>query len=509
MNSKLNLYALLAVAAITPGCATTEPVPETKPAPAPAPVAPPPAAPPAPATTPDEAFRAKKPEPLAGQGRFEAPVPKQLRLKNGLQVLIYENHAVPLVGAELLVKTGADGNPLDKAGLAELHAAMLEEGTKKRTATQIAEQLEDLAAVLSVGASLDATRVHLNALAETLPQALDLMADIATAPAFTQQDLDRVRKSYLTELAQRQAAPAFIASNTVARALYGEKHPWGQPAGGTEAVIAKLQPKDLSRFHDTYVVPANAVLTLSGDVKADAIEGLLEKSFGSWKGKAPKPLKLPAPPHTTREILVVDHPGSQSRVSVGKLMLTAADPDVVPMRTANYVLGGLFSSRLNLNLREDKAYSYGVFSGLSFNDRTGVFTSGGNIVAVHTPEAIAEMEKEFVRFSSGEVTPEELGAAKSAYVRSLPSQLETNDAVASSLGTLVLNGLPLDYYAKLPEQVASVSAADVARVAQKYVTPDQWPVVVVGPYGKDTQKLEALKLGAVKVVPPPGSAAKK
>jgi zinc protease len=509
MTSKLTLSAFLAAALLAPGCATTEPVPETKPTPpvAAAPVAPP--APPMPPTTPDAEFRAKKPDALASQGRFEAPVPKELKLKNGLQVLLYENHAVPLVGAELVIKTGADGNPIDKAGLAELHAAMLEEGTKHRSATQIAEQLENLAAVLSVNSTLDSTRIHLNALAETLPQALDLMADIAISPAFKQQDLDRVRKGYLTELAQRQAAPGFIASNTVARTLYGEKHPWGQPAGGTEAVISKLGPKDLSRFHDTYVVPPNAVLTVSGDIKLDELQGLLEKTFGNWKGKVPKKQKLPEPPKTVREILVVDHAGSQSRVSVGELMLTAADPDVVPMKTANYVLGGLFSSRLNMNLREDKAYSYGVFSGLSFNDRTGVFTSGGNIVAIHTPEAIVEMEKEYARFASGELTPEELNAAKSAYVRSLPSQLETNDAVASSLGTLALNGLPLDYYAKLPEQVNAVTAADIARVAKKYVTPEKWPVVVVGPYGQDKEKLEALKLGEVKVVQAPGSAPKK
>jgi len=315
-----------------------------------------------------------------------------------------------------------------------------------------------------------------------------------------------VKKSYLTELAQRMATPQFIALNTANRTLYGPNHPWGQPINGTPEAVTKLAPKDLSKWHDTYFVPGNAILSVSGDVKADALMPMLEKQFGSWKGKAPaKKAPALAPIKAERQINVVDHPGSQSVVIVAQRMLNATDPDVVPFKTANYILGGLFSSRLNLNLREDKAYSYGVRSGLQLNDKTGVFITQGNIIAVHTPEAITEMEKEYDRFATGEVTPEELTAAKSAYVRSLPSQLETNDSVATSMGTLVLDGLPLDYYAKLPEQVSAVNAADVARVAKKYVLPATWPVVVVGPMGGETDKLTALNLGPVAVVSPPGA----
>lgn len=208
-------------------------------------------------------------------------------------------------------------------------------------------------------------------------------------------------------------------------------------------------------------------------------------------------------------ISAVDHPGSQSRVIVLHRMLTATSPDVVPLKTANYILGGLFSSRLNLNLREDKAYSYGVFSRLSFNDRTGVFTASGNMVATHTADAVSEMEKEFARFSDGKVTPDELSSAKSAYIRSLPSLLETNGAVASSMGTLAVQGLPFDYYAKLPDQVSAVTEKDIARVAQTYIKPASWPVVVVGPMAEQKDKLTALNLGPVQVLPPPGTPAAK
>ena len=479
-----------------------------KPAPAPqAAAAAPDAGAPKYAQTPDAPFRAQKPAPLPGTPHFEAPVPVQKKLSNGLSVLINENHQVPLVVTELVVKTGVNGNPIKQPGLAEFTAALLDEGTKKRTAMEVAEQLENLAANLSVGAQQDSTRVHLNCLTETLPAALDIMADVSLHPSFKPADVARVKKAYLTELAQRQAIPAYIAQDTANRVLYGEQNPWGQPEGGTPEVVSKLTGKELAKFHATYFVPQNALLTVSGDVKPDEVVALLEKSFGHWKGKAPKekPAPLP-PPATARRIDVVDHPGSQSRVVVLHRMLTAKNPDVVPMKTANYILGGLFSSRLNLNLREDKAYSYGVFSRVSFNDRTGVFSASGNMVAQHTADAVSEMEKELTRFSDGKVSDEELGAAKSAYVRSLPSLLETNDAVASSFGTLAIQGLPLDYYAKLPAQVEAVSAQDVARVAQQYVKPASWPVVIVGPMADQKDKLTALNLGPVQVLPAPGSA---
>ncbi|MBS2031204.1 MAG: insulinase family protein [Deltaproteobacteria bacterium] len=502
MNRKITIGLVLGALV---GCASSKP--EQKPT-TPAPVAqtPPPAPPPP--STPDAEFRAKKPEPLAATPHFDAPVPVEKKLKNGLTVLITENHQVPLVVAELVVKTGTDGNPVSQPGLAEFTAAMMDEGTKKRSATELAEQLENLAAELAVNSAQDSTRVHLNCLTETLPQALDLMSDVALHPAFKQADVDRVKKSYLTELAQRMATPQFLALNATNRALYGPNHPWGQPVNGTPEAVGKLGPKDLSKWHDTYFVPGNAVLSISGDVKADALMPVLEKQFGAWKGKAPaKKAAALAAIKPQRHIEVVDHPGSQSVVVVAQRMLSANDPDVVPFKTANYILGGLFSSRLNLNLREDKAYSYGVRSTLQMNDKTGVFITQGNIIAVHTPEAITEMEKEYDRFATGEVTADELAAAKSAYTRSLPSQLETNDAVATSMGTLVLQGLPLDYYAKLPEKVAAVNAADVARVAKKYITPASWPVVVVGPYGSQTDKLTALNLGTVAVEPPPGTPA--
>jgi zinc protease len=462
-------------------------------------------------STPDEAFRATKPAPLAGELNFAAPVPVERKLKNGLVVLIYENHQIPLVVADLAIKSGVDANPLDKAGLAEFTAALLDEGTKKRSALELGEQLENLAAQLSANAGQDSTRLHLNCLSETLGEALDLLADVTTSPAFRAEDVERVRKAYLTDLAQRQASPRTMAMDAANRVIYGEKHPWGQPSGGTQASVQKLQPQDLAHFHSTYFVPQNAVLAVAGDVKTDELMALLERSFGAWKGKAPAPIKLPRLPEDSRRLIVVDHPGSQSRLLIADTMLSANDPDVVPMKAANLILGGLFSSRLNLNLREDKAFSYGIFSSLAFNARNGFFSAGGNVIAEHTAEAVAEMEKEFTRFVSSGVTPDELNSAKSAYLRSLPSMLETNDAVAMSLDTLVMHRLPLDYFAKLPALIESVNAQEIARVAKKYVKPASWPVVIVGPMGQAQEKLTALGLGPVVVQPvaEPAEATKK
>jgi zinc protease len=452
---------------------------------------------------PDAAFRAQAPAPLAQQPHFDPPVPIERKLKNGARVLIVENHAVPLVAIGVRFLHGVDADPKDKPGLAEFVADMVDEGTRTRPAQKLAEEIEDLAAHLGAGASLETASVNLNCLTETLPKALELLADVVQNPAFRPEDVERVRILKLTALEQKKANPGALAADQAARILYGDGHPWGQPAGGTPGSVASITAADLAGFHARWWVPNDAVISVAGDVKPNEIVRLLEEKFASWKAHRVPALRSPAfPKLTRREIVGLEKEGTtQAQVWVIGRLFKATDPDAVPMRVANLTLGGLFTSRLNMNLREKHGYSYGVNSSVSLMRRNGSFAARGGIVAKNTVEAVSEYESELRTFSNGQVSDAELAAAKEALIRGLPAALETNDSVSGAMGNLVSLGLPLDYYKTYADRVGKVSQADVKRVVTKWVTPARWPVVIVGPVAQSKEALEKLNLGPVSIAP--------
>jgi zinc protease len=322
-------------------------------------------------------------------------------------------------------------------------------------------------------------------------------------PAFRPEDVARVRVLKLTALEQKKANTGALAADQAARILYGPEHPWGQPSGGTPESIASITPADLAAFHARFWVPNEAVISVAGDVKADEVARLLQEKFGSWKPRPVSKMALPPLPKLARrEIVALEKPGTtQAQVWVVGHLFKATDPDAIPLRVANMTLGGLFTSRLNMNLREKHGYSYGVGSSLSLMRRTGSFSARGGIVAQNTVEAVAEYENELQRFSGGTVTPAELAAAKEALVRGLPANLETNDAVSSAMANLVSLGLPLDYYRTYAARVGRVSRADVKRVATRWIKPARWPVVIVGPVAQSKEALEKLNLGPVSIAP--------
>jgi zinc protease len=466
-----------------------------------------PAAEPAAPLMPDEAFRAAPPAPLASQPHFQAPKPTVRKLKNGARVLVVENHSVPLVAIDIRFLHGVDADPHQKPGLAGFVADMVDEGTQSRPAEKLAAEIEDLAAHISAGAGLETTTAHLNCLIETLPQALELFADIVQHPAFRKDDVERVRVLRLTSLAQKKSSVGALAGDEAARLLYGEMHPWGQPSGGTPQSVASITPEELAAFHRAWWVPNDAVISVSGDIKPDQIVRLLEEKFAGWKPHPVQKLHLPKlPPLGPRSIDALEKANAtQSQVLVLGRLFPAHLPDAIPLRVANLTLGGLFSSRLNMNLREKHGYSYGVSSSLSLMRSAGIFTASGSIIAKNTVEAVTEYEKELNTFADGTVSEAELAAAKEALSRSLPSALETNDAVSGAMANLVSLGLPLDYYQTLPAKVAKVSLAEVKRVVTRWIVPTTWPVLIVGPVGQTKEALQKLNLGPVRFVPAQGT----
>jgi zinc protease len=451
--------------------------------------------------TPDAPFRASKPAPAPGDPRFQAPVPEVARLRNGARLLVVENRAVPLVSIELLVRAGVDMEPAARGGLAGFTAAMLTEGTTRRQALEFAARVEDLAAHLSASADLESARLKVNCLTETLPEALDLLAEALLSPAFRPEDVERVRGIRLTALEQKKASPQALAADEAARIVYGARHPRGRPSGGTPESVQAITRADLEAFHAAYYDPGTAIVSVAGDVSAAEVKKLLDQKLAGWKNRRGAEPRRPAyPTVAARSVTLVDKPGaSQSQVWVVGELFPAGHADRVPMAVLNGVLGGLFGSRLNLNLRETKGYSYGVRSTLRLDSDRGWLVAAGGLQARFTAESVTEFEKELTAMATGELREGELARAKEALIRGLPVALETNDAVAGSLATAAALGLPLDWYAQLPGRIAGVQAADVARVARTWIRPERMPVVVVGPRADTEAKLEALRLGPLTV----------
>jgi zinc protease len=429
--------------------------------------------------TPDAEFRHKLPA-SAAKTPFKVPEVKRFRLKNGLRVILAESHKLPLVGVEMVVRTGSGANPRGKAGLADLVADMLDEGTATRSATAIAEQIAQLGATLSTNATWDASSLSVSALTENIDRALDVWADVLLRPAFSEDDLARVRENLLSTLARRKDSPPLVAGLTFARALYGESHPYGWPLAGTEESVRRITRADVQNFFQAFYRPNNAVLVVAGDIREADLRAQMEKRLAGWK---PKPTKVlmpkPLPIDRTR-IFLVDKAGApQSSIRLGAFGIERKNPDYYRALVMNQILGGTFK-RLTLNLRETKGWTYGVASMFEARRAPGPWTTGGEFVANHTADSVSEILKEISALRSDEVGASELKETKDEIMRAFPARFATANQVAAQMAALAVYGLPDKELQTFTARIASVSAADVQKMAQKYLRPDHMVIVVVG-----------------------------
>ena len=452
-----------------------------------------------PVGTPDAPFRAQEPPP-GKPVEFHAPVPKQLKLGNGVPVFLIERHEVPLVTVTLALRAGADTEPAGKAGLASFTLDMLDEGTQTRDAAAIARGFEDLAARYGTQADADATGLQVTALADTLDPVLDLLADVALHPAFREADVERVRVERLGQIAQTLDDPQSVGAHVLSRALYGEKHPWGFPAEGTVQSVKSISRRDLESWHKSWFRPGEAALFVVGDTTEAAVLPMLEKRFGGWREQAAPKAAQHKAPQGARVIYVVDKADApQSQILIGEVGVASTAPDVFPARVMNNILGGSFNSRLNGNLRTEHAYSYGVVSFFETHREAGPFVAGGAVVSDKTAEALGEFLKELQRMKTGDVSEAELSEAKQALVRAIPAVFASNEQTAGAYARAWEHGLPADYYATYQQRVEAVSRDDVAKAARERLHPDQMAIVIVGPQSAIVPRLEALKLGRVEI----------
>jgi zinc protease len=431
--------------------------------------------------TPDAPFRQAPP---AGgpEPSFAVPTFERFKLKNGLEVVLAESHELPLVDLNLVVKSGGAMNPPELAGAADLARRMLEEGTKTRTAPQIADELATLGAALGGGSGWDASNVSLSVLTKNLDPALDLYADLVSAPAFAETDFARVRDNQLTAIARRKDSPPTVASLAFARLVYGPKHPYGWPMTGAEASLKKMKLADVKAYYEARWRPNNAVLIVAGDVTPAGLRPKLEAAFKAWKPRAVAARRLPAPAPAAKatRIFLIDKAGApQSSIRVGGIGIERASKDYFPVLIMNMIFGGGFY-RLDMNLREGKAWTYGARSSFDPRKTPGPYSAGGEFVAAHTAESVGEILKELNGMRDADVSDAELARAKDQITKSFPARFATRAQISSQLADVAVYGLPADYLATYPSKIAAVTKDDVRRAARKYLDPGKLTIVVVG-----------------------------
>jgi zinc protease len=450
-------------------------------------------------TMPDETWRANAPKPGAAP-KFTLPVPEQAKLANGLTILLVERHNLPLVSATLYTMSGSELNPLDEPGLSSFVADMLSEGTTNRSALKFAEDADQIGASIAAGAGYSSGTVSLSSLSWNAGAAMDLAADAALHPAFAEKEVERIRSQRLTAVLQENDEPFALAQRTASRLVFPNS-PYGFSAIGTEVSNKAITRADLAGFWQKAYVPSNSVLAIAGDLTLAQAREVATKYFGTWSGSASASVSLPTPSVPARSIAIVDKPGApQTFLLAAGLGAKRSTPDYVPLEVMNTALGGLFSSRINMNLREEHGYTYGAQSFFNYRRFVGPFLAGGAIRTDVTAPATQELFKELTRIREAELTADELQKAKDSFSKSLVGLFETTGDIAATIGGQFVFGLPLDYYRDLPAQIDKVTAGDALRVAKQYINPNAIVVVEVGDRAKIEPELKKLDLGPVNVV---------
>ena len=450
----------------------------------------------------DEAWRQSPPKP--GPMRpLHLPTPETTTLDNGLTVILSQRTGLPVVAADLVVRTGGAANPIDKPGLASFTAAMLDEGTTTRTAPKIADDLAQVGASLSTSSTMDASFVQGGSLKKNFARTLDLLADVALHPTFPTEEIERQRASRLAQLLQAREDPTQLASMIMSAALYGARHPYGFPGIGTEPSLKSISRADMTAFWASSFVPNNAALVVAGDISMTELEPLAGKTFGGWKKGATAEAALGAPETTRARVIIVDKPKApQTALRVAGIGAARSAPDFHAIEVMNMALGGLFSSRINMNLREEHGYTYGASSLFVFRRTPGPFAIGAGVRSDATASSVAEIYKEVRGMVAKPLSSDELQMSKDSLARSVPANFETSDSAGGTFAEVYIYDLGLDYFSKYPEQTEAVTADQASAAARKYLQADKLVVVAVGDRKTVQPALARLNLGPVEVWTP-------
>ena len=424
--------------------------------------------------------------------RASAPLPSEPRpyhfphisrttLPNGLRVLVAENHNAPVVSVRGLVRSGADHDDAATAGLASITADLLDEGAGSRDALRLADDLGLIGASLGTGADWDATYVSLDVLSRNAEAALEMFGDVNARPTLPEDGLERVRAERLNEILQQRNEPAAIAGKRFASLLYGTGA-YGNSVMGNADSVARITLDDVRRFYREHFLPNNSSVVVSGDIDAKQAVELVTRALGSWAAgvEPPRPEVSPIGIDATR-VYVIDRPQAvQSEIRIGHLGVPRSTEDYFPLTVMNAIFGGVFNSRINLNLRERHGYTYGARSQFAFRRQAGPFVLAAPVRNEVTRESVTEMISELRRIRTGDIEDRELDDVKNYLMGVFPATVQTASDIASRLIDIELYTLPENYFDHYRENIADVTKDDIANVARKYLDPDRLLIVIVG-----------------------------
>lgn len=432
------------------------------------------------------------PPPPAAPRAVAFPTPVEKTLKNGLRVIAVERSGMPLVSAELLVKSGGEVDPAGLAGLADTTAELLTKGTEKRSAPEIAEAIEALGGSINSGAAWDNSSVSVTVMSTKIEPALDILADVVRNPSFKQEEIDRYQSQALDDLNLAFSQPGTLARLVAARIVYGDR-PYGHPLSGTPESLPKIKREDIVKLHETYYRPDNAIFVVGGDIKPEAAFKLAEKLFGDWeKPKA----KLPAAPQTIppaqkARVVVVDKPDAgQAAVYLTRPGIKRLDPEYFDGIVTNTVLGGGYSARLNQEIRIKRGLSYGARSSLDVRRDVGPFVAATQTKNESGAVVAGLLMSELERLASEPVPPAELGPRKSTLEGNFARSVETTDGLVGLVAAYALNGLPLTSANDFIAKVDKISPAEVQKFAKTRLAPKDASIVIVGDASKFLDELK-------------------
>jgi zinc protease len=435
------------------------------------------------------------------------PALQRTTLKNGLKVILAERPGLPVVQFSMEFQGAGFASDGNKAGIASFTMGMLDEGAGKYDALTLGDRTEALGANLGSGASLDGSNVYLSALKENLSDSLALFSDVITQPRFDDKEIERVRAQWLATIKQEKARPNSLARRLAAPLMYGEGHPYAIPPSGTgnEAGIASLTKTDMQNWHQAWIRPVNATLLVVGDTTLKEITPKLEAAFANWQGNKMGNLKVDLPivnlPNKPR-VFLVDQPGAvQANILVGQLVPSSKDEKALEFEIANSVLGGEFSSRLNMNLRENKHWAYGSYSGVGGAIGQRPWIASAAVQIDKTAESAKELLREITEYASGKAPakPEEVSKIQASEVRGLPGSFETANAVLGALGGIVRFDRPDDYQTQRAAKITALTP-QLVNAQTSTIKPNALTWVIVGDLSKIETGIRALKLGEVTVL---------
>ncbi len=431
---------------------------------------------------------------------YSFPRFERASLGNGAGLLVAGIAKLPVVTVTVVVNAGAETDPRGKEGLAQLTARCLVEGTRSSSALALAGRIERLGGVIDSDAGWDTARINLTCLSRHLAESLAVLGEMLTGASFPQDELDRLRDERLAEIEQIRSEPRGLAEEAFMELVYAPEARYSVPPGGTRESVTGITRDDVARFHADMYSPANASIIVAGDVSLASARTALERALAGWSGKPKLPAggSVAAAASGRRVLLVVKEGAAQSELRIGHAGLPRSHPDYFPFSIMNAALGGVFSSRINLNLRERHGYTYGAHSIIDWRRDAGPFVVSTAVGTEVTADAAREVLGELDRIRDEELTPDELSLVTSYLQGVFPIRYESTVAIAAALANLVTYGLPEDYYDTYRDRVAAVTTTDALRAAREHIKPEALRMVVVGDAGL-REKLEEMEFGAVDV----------